>query len=222
MKEIKKDIYKTVTKPSIGEYKEKGSKFLAYAFEINDTDEFKSQLEKIKKEHFKARHHCYAYAIGTQHEIFRYNDDGEPSGTAGIPIYNQIKSFGLTNVGIIVVRYFGGTKLGVSGLINAYKTAAKQALLNAGTTTKYIEKQLLIKYDFKYTGVVMKAINSLGVTIISNAYTEMVETKVSMRLSYTDTFIKSIMAMILDRDIKDITGNEKIAGLKIIDIETSQ
>ena len=209
------DIYNTVARSATGEYKEKGSKFIAYAFEVHSLEEFKSGLEKIKKEHFKARHHCYAYAIGPGHELYRYNDDGEPSGTAGIPIYNQIKSFDLTNVAVIVVRYFGGTKLGVSGLITAYKTAAKQALLNAGTVTKYIEKQITVKYDFKYTGAVMKVINNSGLKILSNQYGTMAETKVMLRISQVETFKKSIMAAILDRSIQDISGDEKIDGLLI-------
>jgi uncharacterized YigZ family protein len=128
--------------PTEGEYKEKGSKFLAYAYFVSDEIEIKEKLDLLKKEHFKATHHCYAYRLGIDGKNYRANDDGEPSGTAGRPILGQIDSFGLTNVLIVVVRYYGGTKLGTSGLINAYREAARAALSNAEKIEKIIESQL--------------------------------------------------------------------------------
>ncbi len=211
-----KDSYKTIKNPSTGEYKDKGSKFIAYAFEINSEQEFKNQLEKIKKEHFKARHHCYAYAIGPGHEKYRYNDDGEPGGTAGLPIYNQIKSKELTNIGIVVVRYFGGTKLGVPGLINAYKNSTKEALDNAEIVEKFIEDTISIKYDYKYTGEIMKVINSSSAKITDNLFETIPEIILKIRKSKSMELIKTIYSGILKRDIKDIMGDEKIEGLKIV------
>ena len=210
-----KDSYKTIKNSSTGEYKDKGSKFIAYAFEINSEQEFKNQLDKIKKEHFKARHHCYAYAIGPDHEKYRYNDDGEPGGTAGQPIYNQIKSKELSNIGIVVVRYFGGTKLGVPGLINAYKSSTKEALDNTEIIEKYIEDIISIKYDYKYTGDIMKVINSSIAKISDNRFDEIPEIILKIRKSKTLELIKTIFSAILKRDIKDIAGDEEIEGLKI-------
>ena len=141
--------YKTIEKPSQAEYKDRGSRFIAYAFPIQSTDDFKKHLKKLKEEHPKAVHHCFAYRIGMDGNNFRSGDDGEPSGSAGKPILGQIDSKGLINVAIIVVRYFGGTLLGVPGLINAYKTTASFAL----QLTPIIEKPVLIQYqlEFDYT-----------------------------------------------------------------------
>ncbi len=210
-----KDSYKTIKNSSTGEYKDKGSKFIAYAFEINSEQEFKNQLDKIKKEHFKARHHCYAYAIGPDHGKYRYNDDGEPGGTAGLPIYNQIKSKELSNIGIVVVRYFGGTKLGVPGLINAYKSSTKEALDNTEIIEKYIEDIVSIKYDYKYTGDIMKVINSSIAKISDTRFDEIPEIILKIRKSKTLELIKTIYSSILKRDITDIAGDEEIEGLKI-------
>src|SRR3954466_8194860 len=123
-----REYYNTITQPSTAEFKDRGSKFIAYAFALETTDDFKKQLQLLKKEHPKAVHHCFAYRIGTDGNNFRSSDDGEPSGTAGRPILGQIDSKMLTNAAVIVVRYFGGTLLGVPGLINAYKMATSLVL----------------------------------------------------------------------------------------------
>jgi uncharacterized YigZ family protein len=137
------DTYLTIAATSLGEFKEKGSKFLAYAYFVSNESDIKEKLDLLKKEHFKATHHCYAYRLGTDGKNYRANDDGEPSGTAGRPILGQIDSFGLTNLLIVVVRYYGGTKLGTSGLINAYRESAKEALSNAEKIEKIIPKNSL-------------------------------------------------------------------------------
>jgi uncharacterized YigZ family protein len=209
------DAYNTIKTPSTGEYREKGSKFLAYAFEIESEKEFKTHLDKLKKEHFKARHHCFALIIGAEGDFHRYNDDGEPSGTAGLPIFNQIRSFGLSNIAIIVVRYFGGTKLGVPGLINAYKSAANDALKNADIIEKYIEDEIVIEYKFELTGDVMNHINAFGLKITESAYDPLPVIKCKIRKSKTDDFIKSVYSSVLNRQIEDISGDEHIEGLKI-------
>jgi len=125
----KKDLYTTISTPTTGEFKDRGSKFLAYTYAVYSTDDIKNRLEEVRKLHPKARHHCFSWRLGTDGTQHRANDDGEPSGTAGRPMLGQIDSFGLTNVLVVVVRYFGGTKLGVSGLINAYKRATIDALV---------------------------------------------------------------------------------------------
>ncbi len=143
------DFYQTIEKESIAEFKDRGSRFLAYAFPISSTDDFKKRWKELKDEHPKAVHHCFAYRIGTDGNNFRSSDDGEPSGSAGRPILGQIDSKELANTAIIVVRYFGGTLLGVPGLVNAYKTAASFAL----QLNPIVKKPVLIHYrlQFDYT-----------------------------------------------------------------------
>jgi len=128
---MESDIYKTIKTPSQGIFRDKGSKFIAYAYPVHDQESVKSIIDNLRKEYHDARHHCFAYMIGYQRLVWRINDDGEPSGTAGRPILGQINSNLLTNILIVVIRYFGGTLLGVPGLINAYKTAAAEAIKNA-------------------------------------------------------------------------------------------
>ena len=162
--------YQTIKKQSEAIYKEKGSKFIAKAFYIETEEQFREQLDKVKKEYHDARHHCYAYRINPEHEQIRSNDDGEPSGTAGKPILNQIYSLELFNVLVIVVRYFGGTKLGVSGLINAYKTATNEALLSAQIKTRYIMHQLELNFEYPKMNDVMRIIKDENLEILSQFY----------------------------------------------------
>ena len=150
------DTYKTILSSSQGIYKEKGSRFVAYAIPVSSQEEVKPIIDKIKKEHHEARHHCYAYMIGHERIIWRVNDDGEPSGTAGRPILGQINSYGLTNLIIVVCRYFGGTLLGVSGLINAYRSSAVSALQNAVFTERTIREYYEIRYPYISMNDVMK------------------------------------------------------------------
>jgi uncharacterized YigZ family protein len=161
------DSYNTIAQPSTAEFKDRGSKFIAYAFPIETADDFKKQLQILKKEHPKAVHHCFAYRIGTDGNNFRSSDDGEPSGTAGKPILGQIDSKEITNVAVVVVRYWGGTLLGVPGLINAYKMAASMAF----QVTPIIQKQIEIKYsiEFDYTQMneVMMVLKQFNCNIIT-------------------------------------------------------
>ena len=150
------DTYKTIAKPSEGLFKDKGSKFMSFAFPVDSEDEIRNIVQLLRKEHHSARHHCYAWRLGYDKSIFRANDDGEPSSTAGKPILGQIQSFDLTNILIVVVRYFGGTLLGVSGLINAYRNAASEAILQSEIIEKLVEKQLLIEFDYAVLNEVMK------------------------------------------------------------------
>jgi uncharacterized YigZ family protein len=159
--------YSTIEKPSMAEFKDRGSKFIAYAFPIQSADDFKKHLQQLKKEHPKAAHHCFGYRLGLDANNFRVNDDGEPSGSAGKPILGQIDSKELTNTLVVVVRYFGGTLLGVPGLINAYKTATALAL----QLTPLVQKQVTVKYSlqFDYTrqNDVMMIVKQFGCEVIS-------------------------------------------------------
>ncbi|VXC23589.1 YigZ family protein [Flavobacterium sp. 9AF] len=163
-----KDTYKTLQNPSEEIlYKEKNSKFFGYAFPVTNENEIKEIVSELKKQHYNARHWCYAYQIGTEHMYYRVNDDGEPSNSAGMPIYGQIQSFEVTNVLIVVVRYFGGVKLGVGGLISAYKTAAQMALENAFIIEKTIDIHFLITFDYKNMNKVMRVVKEQQLAIIS-------------------------------------------------------
>ncbi len=163
-----KDTYKTIAKASEEIlFKEKNSKFFGYAFPITSEEEVKILLEPLRKKHFNAVHFCYAYQIGTDKIQFRANDDGEPSNTAGMPIYGQIQSHELTNVLIVVVRFFGGVKLGVGGLIAAYKTTAQQAIEASLIIEKTIDVQYQISFDYKNMNKVMRIIKEKNLEIIS-------------------------------------------------------
>ncbi|NEW82256.1 MAG: YigZ family protein [Mariniphaga sp.] len=142
------DTYKTIGAPSEGLYKEKGSKFIAYAFPVSDEQQIKEITARLKKEHHSARHHCFAWRLGSDHQLFRVNDDGEPSGTAGRPIFGQIQQHELTDILVVVVRYFGGILLGTSGLTNAYKQAASDVLTNAVIVEKIVETAIEVKFDY--------------------------------------------------------------------------
>ncbi len=152
------DYYSTIEIPAIAEFKDRGSRFIAYAFPVSDVSDFKEKLVKIKKEHSKATHHCFAYRIGPDRSVYRVSDDGEPSGTAGKPILGQIDSKQLTDVLIIVVRYFGGTLLGAGGLINAYKNAAALAL----QVIPMVRKPVLVSYHLQFDYTLMNDIMTIS------------------------------------------------------------
>lgn len=149
------DEYRTIETPSEGNYKEKGSKFPTFAFPVYSEEEIKHILQNLRKEYYNARHHCYAWRLGADKKNYRMNDDGEPSSTAGKPIFGQIQSFDLTNILIVVIRFFGGTKLGVSGLINAYRTAAADAIQNATIIKKYVYDFYRIHFEYAAMNDVM-------------------------------------------------------------------
>ena len=146
--------------------KEKGSKFIGFAFPVDDEAELKISLEKIREEHPKATHHCYAYRLGIKGENYRANDDGEPSGSAGLPIYNQLLAHDITNVLVIVVRYYGGTKLGVSGLVKTYKESAKITLEEAEIITKELESEIEISFNFSQQNQIFTLLNKFDGRIL--------------------------------------------------------
>lgn len=179
---MESDVYRTISKPSPEVlFKVKNSKFFGYAFPVLKVDEIKIHIETLKKQHHAARHWCYAYQLGTDKIIFRANDDGEPNNSAGMPIYGQIQSYHLTNVLIVVVRYFGGIKLGVGGLVNAYKTSSQMVLDASDIIERTINKEYLIKFDYKYMDKVMRLIKEHNLTVVSQKLELDCEIHVSVR-----------------------------------------
>jgi len=167
-----KDAYKTIGKPAEGVYREKGSRFLAFAYPAKDEEEIGSLVESLKKEYHDARHHCYAWRLGPSMDRYRINDDGEPSGSAGNPIFGQIRSRGLTQVLVVVVRYFGGTLLGVSGLIKAYRSAASDALDHAGTVERKVVDEWTLDFAYGQMNGVMRIIDDMGIGILKQDFRE--------------------------------------------------
>ena len=164
------DTYNTIKKTSRGLYKEKGSKFIALAFPVHTEEEVKIKLDEVRKEYHDARHHCYAYVLGFDKSAHRFNDDGEPSGTAGRPIFGQLQSFDLTNILIVVVRYFGGIKLGVSGLITAYRSAAKDAIENTDIVKLTINDEYELSFEYPLMNEVMRVIKDEGLEVIDQDF----------------------------------------------------
>jgi len=177
------DTYKTIASPSEGLYKEKGSKFLAFAYPVRTLDEVKAHLEQLRKDYFDARHHCYAYILGPRKDAFRANDDGEPSGTGGRPIHGQLLSADLTDTLIVVVRYFGGILLGASGLANAYKTAAKDAIEHAQIIEKTIDARYRFLFAYEAMNDVMRILKDFDLKPESQNYGMDCSLEVSVRQS---------------------------------------
>jgi len=163
---VQKDTFKTIAKPSPEVlFKDRGSKFIGYAFPVTSEEEIKEHLRQLKKQHHNARHWCYAWQLGEQYEKYRANDDGEPSNSTGMPIYGQLQSFDVTRILVVVVRYFGGTKLGVGGLIQAYKTAAQFALEASMIVERTIDDDFLLRFDYPEMNTVMRIIKDEDLTI---------------------------------------------------------
>ena len=165
-----KDYFYTIKKRSEGFYKEKGSKFIGIAIPVISEEDIKTSLLEIKTQYYDARHHCYAWVLGNNGTAYRVNDDGEPNHSAGDPILGQIRSSNLTNVLVVVVRYFGGTKLGVSGLINAYRTAAAEAIKNGEILKEKITFTATLSFDYGSTNAVMRFVNSFDFTVIEQVF----------------------------------------------------
>lgn len=194
--------YYTLRGQSEGLYKEKGSKFIGIAVPCRDEDEAKEFLDKWKKEHHQARHVCYAYRFGRDHGVYRANDDGEPNNSAGVPILGQIKAFDLTDVLIGVVRYYGGTKLGVGGLVNAYKTAAKEAIENGSVVKKEVYQWYELKFGYDEMTAVMQFININGLEMVSPDFQIDCKLKFSMPLSDGGRILEELK--LIEVEIKDL------------------
>jgi uncharacterized YigZ family protein len=186
---LSNDTYRTIEKISSGLYKEKSSKFISIAIPVTSETEVNEQLKVLKKDYHDANHCCYAYRLGFNKLVFRYNDDGEPSGTAGKPIYGQILSNDLTNILVVVIRYFGGTKLGVSGLIAAYKSAAKIVLENSIFITNTVDEIFTIEFDYENLNDVMKIIKENNLKQLSGSFENICFIKFSVRSSNSQHII---------------------------------
>ena len=198
------DTYKTIAASSEEIlFKDKSSKFFGYAFPVTNEDEIKDCIEKIKKEHNSARHWCYAWQLGTEEVKYRVNDDGEPTNSAGKPIYGQIQSFEVTNVLIIVVRYFGGVKLGVGGLISAYRSSAQMALANSKIIKKTININYLITFDYVNMNKVMRVIKEKKINITN----QQLETNCRIEISVRKKDSKNIFNIF--KSIHDINIEKK-------------
>ncbi|MCB0608477.1 MAG: YigZ family protein [Lewinellaceae bacterium] len=215
-----KDEYKTLKEPCLGEFRDRGSKFLAYGFPIRSEEEFQERLAEVKKEHVKARHHCYAWRLGLDGNAFRANDDGEPSGTAGRPILGQIDSFELTYVGIVVVRYFGGTLLGTSGLINAYRQSAADALSQAAVITRIVENTYRINFDYALMSRVMNGLSQLEINIVAQDFSESAGLEIAIRQTESEAKLRQLKAVVADVYLEEVDGLEAIPGFEILHIET--
>ncbi len=164
------DNYKTILSPSEGLYKEKGSKFMSYAYPVYTEEEIKEHIKSLKEQYYDARHHCFAWQLGVDGLRYRANDDGEPSGTAGKPIHGQIKSHELTNILVVVIRYFGGTKLGVPGLIHAYKEATIDAISNTSIVEKTVNDVYAVHFDYLVMNDIMRIVKEENLNIVNQQF----------------------------------------------------
>lgn len=199
------DTYLTIQEPFEGIFRDKGSKFIAYAYPFLDENKLKEIILELKSLHPKARHHCWAYRLSPDRTVFRVNDDGEPSGTAGRPILNVLLSKDVTNILIVVVRYFGGTLLGVPGLINAYKTAAQEALANAVIVERTVNDVYQVDFDYLVMNDVMRVIKDENLSVLNQQFDNSCTMLVEMRKMQVNTFIQKM---------------EKIEGAKITYLRT--
>lgn len=190
------DTYRSIAAPARGIYKELGSKFLAFAHPVETEEEIKNILAALRKEYFDARHHCYAWRLGLQGEPYRMNDDGEPSSTGGRPIHGQLLSQGLSDILIVVVRYFGGVKLGVPGLIRAYRTAAQDALAHAEIVEKTACETVTVDFDYLQMNDVMRVLKEMGVTPLKQDFDLRCSLTVRVRLAQAEDFRKQIGAVL--------------------------
>lgn len=184
------DTYRTIKDSSRGIFKDKGSKFLAFAYPVVTEAEIKLLVDHLRKEYFDARHHCYAYRLGAEKLMFRANDDNEPSGTAGKPILGQIVSNDLTNILIVVVRYFGGTLLGTTGLINAYRNASADAITNATIVEKQVFAVYQLSFDYQHVNYVMKIVKDYDLSIFDQNFELTCSLKVKFRLSMVESMLQ--------------------------------
>ena len=203
---MEQDSYKTILKSSEGLYKEKGSKFIALSFHAESEEQCKHILQDVKKEYYDARHYCYAYRIDPEDEKYRSNDDGEPSGSAGKPILNQLYSLELFNVIVIVVRYFGGTKLGVSGLINAYKSSTREALETTKIITRYLTREFELVFEYPLLNNIMRVIKEENLKILDQ-----------------DFAISCVIKIAVKKNAKELVliKLQKIRGIKIKPLKSS-
>jgi uncharacterized YigZ family protein len=205
--------YKTIAAATIGEFRDKGSKFLGYTFPVRTEDEVAMHVDILRKEHPKARHWCYAWRMGLDKNLYRVNDDGEPSGTAGRPILGQIDSFQLTNVLVVVVRYFGGTLLGTSGLIQAYKESTAEAFRQALIIEKTLCDFYLFTFDYAIMSEVMNAIKKLDMEVVKKDFSSVGTAEIAIPIDTVEDTLLRFKAAVLKKTIEEASLVEKIEGL---------
>ena len=213
------DSYNTIEESNSSDFRDRGSKFIAYLFPCDKEAVFNEKMKVCKADHVKARHHCYAYRLKTGLE--RSSDDGEPSGTAGQPIMNQLYSNGLVDVACIVVRYFGGTKLGVSGLINAYKQATKMAIETNSIVLKFETIKLKVTFQYDKLGVLMDILKRLKLKIISKELNAQPYILIEVNKSEGLLTIVKLKALLLNRSIEDIKEEDKIENVDFEILESN-
>lgn len=209
---MSKDTYRTLAAPSTGEFRDRGSKFFAYAYPAYSEGDWQEALESIRKEHPKARHYCYAWRLGLDGNQFRANDDGEPSGTAGRPILGQIDSFELSNVFILVVRYFGGTLLGTSGLIHAYRASAADALQNATIIEKTVEDIYQLDFDYALMPQVMNAVKKLDLEMVQQDFGDSGSLQIALRQGEKEQILHQLIANVAEKRLEEVSLDSQIAG----------
>lgn len=187
------DTYFTVARPGESVYRDKASKFIGLAFSAGSETEVRELLGKIRKKYYNANHHCYAYCLGPMQEIYRFNDDGEPSGSAGRPIYGTLLSKALSDTLVIVVRYFGGTKLGIPGLIHAYRQAALEAIDNAGKTEKLVKQNIIVKFRYDNMNKVMRIQKEEELDLVEQSFDTECRIILGVRKSKVDKVMKKLM-----------------------------
>lgn len=210
------DAYFTLVAPAVGEFKDRGSKFIAYAYPVRSEEDALRYLELLRKEHFKARHHCYAWRIGLDGQRFRANDDGEPSGTAGRPILGQIDAAGLTDVVVIVVRYFGGTLLGTSGLIQAYRESAAEALRAGDVIEKIVRTSFVIRFDYALMPELVHNLKKLDLEVVEQTFDERGRLVVAIRQSEAAARLLALRAALWKVSQEEAAGLDWPAGMEVI------
>ena len=193
MSSLDEDIYLSIKEASSGLYKEKGSKFLAFAFPVASEEDIKGHLADLRKKYFDARHHCYAYALGKNQQVYRANDDGEPNHSAGDPILGQIRSKGISDVLVVVIRYFGGTKLGVGGLITAYKTATQEALDQAELVEKLVTEDAEFLFTYEAMNEVMRIVKEYEPQVIHQEFNLQCRLHLRMRSKQAPVIMEKLL-----------------------------
>lgn len=207
--------YQSIAAPSEGFLKDRGSKFHAYAAPVTSEEEVQAHLLAIRKLHSKARHHCYAYRLGTDGNTFRANDDGEPSGTAGRPILGQLDSFGVTDVCIVVVRYFGGTLLGASGLIQAYRGAAADALTQAEIVRHVVRDVYRISFDYALMSEMMRSLDRIDAQRVAQDFGERGQLDIALPIDRAEATLHELKAYLLGREPDNSAAIEVVPGVEI-------
>ncbi len=214
--------YRTITQTNESLFRDRGSKFLGYAFPVQSRSEVRDCIDILKEDHPKARHHCFSFRIGGSGQDYRISDDGEPAGSAGQPIYQQLLSFNLTNILVVVVRYFGGTKLGKSGLINAYKTASYEALSQANIVIKHLSAFYEIKTNYDHSAILLSAFKSKGIEVTDVKYLDQVIFDLKLRATDHHNHLNLALMHGLRLQAVEMLSqiSEEDLTIRLIDIET--